>query len=45
VKKPRYQGSGSSHITPTRLDDIYEEIKKAGGDKVTLYIRKDTGLK
>ncbi|HOP92810.1 MAG TPA: glycoside hydrolase family 3 C-terminal domain-containing protein [Acetivibrio thermocellus] len=36
VKKPRYQGSGSSHITPTRLDDIYEEIKKAGGDKVNL---------
>ncbi|HOM03645.1 MAG TPA: glycoside hydrolase family 3 C-terminal domain-containing protein [Acetivibrio sp.] len=32
VKKPRYQGAGSSHITPTRFDDIYEEIKKTGGD-------------
>lgn len=26
ARQPRYQGGGSSHIVPTRLDDIYEEI-------------------
>lgn len=31
AKNPRFQGGGSSHITPTTLDDIYEEIKKAAG--------------
>ncbi|HHV30036.1 MAG TPA: glycosyl hydrolase [Clostridium sp.] len=36
VKNPRYQGAGSSHITPTRLDDIYEEIKKTGGDGTSI---------
>jgi beta-glucosidase len=29
--KPRYQGGGSSHIKPTRLDDIREEIVKSAG--------------
>lgn len=29
VKKPRIQGGGSSHITPTKIDDVYEEIKKS----------------
>ncbi|GAE89727.1 beta-glucosidase [Acetivibrio straminisolvens JCM 21531] len=36
VKKPRYQGAGSSHITPTRFDDIYEEIKKTGGSETNI---------
>lgn len=27
--KPRYQGGGSSHINPTKLENIYEEIEKA----------------
>lgn len=29
VKKPRYQGGGSSHINPTKIDNIFEEIEKA----------------
>ncbi|WP_088831592.1 beta-glucosidase family protein [Paenibacillus tyrfis] len=31
AKHPRYQGGGSSHINPTRLDDIYEEMRLAAG--------------
>lgn len=31
AKHPRYQGGGSSHINPTRLDDIYEEMRRAAG--------------
>lgn len=34
ARKPRYQGGGSSHVNPTKLDDIYEEIKKSAGDNV-----------
>ncbi|WP_372662328.1 beta-glucosidase [Cohnella sp.] len=29
--KPRYQGGGSSHIKPTQLEDIREEIVKSAG--------------
>ncbi|MFD0698457.1 beta-glucosidase [Paenibacillus sp. GCM10027628] len=29
--KPRYQGGGSSHIKPTKLEDIREEIAKSAG--------------
>lgn len=28
---PRYQGGGSSHVNPTRLEDIREEIVKSAG--------------
>jgi beta-glucosidase len=31
VVKPRYQGGGSSHINPTALDSILEEIQKTAG--------------
>lgn len=31
--KPRYQGGGSSHIKPTKLEDIREEIVKSAGSK------------
>ncbi|MCM3273539.1 beta-glucosidase family protein [Paenibacillus elgii] len=31
AKHPRYQGGGSSHINPTRLDDIYEEMRRTAG--------------
>lgn len=27
AKNPRYQGGGSSHINPTKVDDIYEEFE------------------
>ncbi|MFD1885308.1 glycoside hydrolase family 3 C-terminal domain-containing protein [Paenibacillus wenxiniae] len=30
--KPRYQGSGSSHIHPTQLDKALDEIRKLVGD-------------
>ncbi len=30
--KPRYQGSGSSHINPTQLDQALDEIRKLVGD-------------
>lgn len=31
AESPRYQGGGSSHINPTRLDNIREELVKAAG--------------
>jgi beta-glucosidase len=35
AEKVRYQGGGSSHINPTKLDDIREEIgKSAGGAEI-----------
>jgi beta-glucosidase len=34
AKKPRFQGGGSSHINPTKLDDAVEEIKKLSNANV-----------
>lgn len=36
AKKPRYQGGGSSHINPTRVDNIYEEFEKLAGSSAKL---------
>lgn len=36
AKRPRYQGGGSSHVNPTILDDVYEEIRKSAGDNVNV---------
>lgn len=36
AKKPRYQGGGSSHINPTKLENIYEEIEKTAGQNVNV---------
>ncbi|KEQ26966.1 beta-glucosidase family protein [Paenibacillus tyrfis] len=36
AKHPRYQGGGSSHINPTRLDDIYEEIRRTAGAEASI---------
>lgn len=36
AKNPRFQGGGSSHINPTKIDNIYEELVKVAGDKTTL---------
>jgi beta-glucosidase len=33
AEKPRYQGGGSSHIVPTKLDNIFEEIVKSNGNE------------
>ena len=36
AKKPRYQGGGSSHINPTKLDNLLEEMQKTTpGDNIT----------
>ncbi|OWA37890.1 glycosyl hydrolase [Saccharibacillus sp. O16] len=32
AKRPRYQGGGSSHIKPTRLENIYEEFAAEAGE-------------
>lgn len=34
--KVRYQGGGSSHIKPTRLDHTYQEIVKLAGEAATV---------
>ncbi|MBU3200352.1 glycoside hydrolase family 3 C-terminal domain-containing protein [Clostridium estertheticum] len=31
AKNPRYQGGGSSHINPTKLDNVLEKIKESAG--------------
>jgi beta-glucosidase len=37
AKKPRYQGGGSSHINPTKLENILEEIKRVSGEKAEVF--------
>lgn len=37
AKNPRYQGGGSSHINPTKVDDIYEEFKNLAGNAKLTY--------
>jgi beta-glucosidase len=32
AKNPRYQGGGSSHISPFRIENAYDEIRKVTGD-------------
>ncbi|MEH6908264.1 glycosyl hydrolase [Bacillus sp. AFS006103] len=44
AKNPRYQGGGSSHINPTKLDSIYEELAKVAGDKTTLFFANGYAL-
>ncbi|PUA36254.1 glycosyl hydrolase [Paenibacillus elgii] len=36
AKDLRYQGGGSSHINPTRLDDICEEMHRAAGAEASI---------
>jgi beta-glucosidase len=36
AKTPRYQGGGSSHINPTKLENIVEEIEKTAGSTVNV---------
>ncbi|MBM7651402.1 glycoside hydrolase family 3 C-terminal domain-containing protein [Neobacillus cucumis] len=31
AQSPRYQGGGSSHINPTKVDNIYEDLTKMAG--------------
>lgn len=36
AKQPRYQGGGSSHINPTKLESILEEIEMVSGEKTNV---------
>ncbi|MGD6830597.1 beta-glucosidase [Sutcliffiella halmapala] len=36
AKNSRYQGGGSSHVNPTKLDSVYEELEKLVGSKASL---------
>ena len=36
AKNPRFQGGGSSHINPTKVDSALEEIKKLAGDSMNI---------
>lgn len=35
AKKPRYQGGGSSHVNPTKLDDAFTEMQAVAGDSAS----------
>lgn len=37
AKNPRYQGGGSSHVNPTKLDDAFEEMSALAGSAELLY--------
>ncbi|HFK1393455.1 TPA: glycoside hydrolase family 3 C-terminal domain-containing protein [Bacillus mobilis] len=36
AKQPRYQGGGSSHINPTKLESILEEIEMVSSEKTNI---------
>ncbi|RSK29261.1 glycosyl hydrolase [Bacillus sp. HMF5848] len=36
AKTPRYQGGGSSHVNPTKIDDIIGEIRKSASNNVNV---------
>lgn len=36
AKIPRYQGGGSSHINPTKIDNAYDEMVKIAGNSVKI---------
>ncbi|MGH3581830.1 MAG: glycoside hydrolase family 3 C-terminal domain-containing protein [Mycobacterium sp.] len=37
AREPRYQGGGSSHVHPTRLDTALDEIRRLAGDHEVTY--------
>ncbi|MEH7097174.1 glycoside hydrolase family 3 C-terminal domain-containing protein [Neobacillus vireti] len=39
AQSPRYQGGGSSHVNPTKLENIYEEIEKASPNAKVCYAK------
>ncbi|UQZ33392.1 glycosyl hydrolase [Paenibacillus sp. PK3_47] len=45
AKNPRYQGGGSSHVNPTKLDDAFAEIEAAAGGSVSLEYAQGYELK
>ncbi len=45
AKTPRYQGSGSSQINPTKLDDIVEELTASAGEGAQVVYAQGYGLR
>lgn len=37
VQHPRYQGGGSSHVNPTKLDNVLDEMSKLAGSAEIVY--------
>ena len=37
AKQPRYQGTGSSLMNPSQLDNLYDEMVKVAGEECILY--------
>jgi beta-glucosidase len=37
ARTPRYQGAGSSHIVPTRLDSALDAVRERAGDRVVQF--------
>lgn len=44
AKNPRFQGGGSSHINPTMVDTIFEEMEKVAGPTTSLQYAKGYSL-
>ncbi|MED4227539.1 glycoside hydrolase family 3 C-terminal domain-containing protein [Neobacillus cucumis] len=44
AKKPRYQGGGSSHITPTKLENILDEFENASGKNTNVLFAQGYNL-
>ncbi|OSX97662.1 glycoside hydrolase family 3 C-terminal domain-containing protein [Bacillus nitratireducens] len=44
AKQPRYQGGGSSHINPTKLESILEEIEMVSGKKTNILFEQGYNL-
>ncbi|OAS17830.1 glycoside hydrolase family 3 C-terminal domain-containing protein [Paenibacillus oryzisoli] len=44
ANQPRYQGGGSSHIKPTKLDNIMEELTKSAGSQAVITYAKGYDL-
>lgn len=44
ARKPRYQGGGSSHINPTRLDNTLEEIKRLSSSEANIIFAEGFNL-
>ncbi|MEH7491276.1 glycoside hydrolase family 3 C-terminal domain-containing protein [Neobacillus niacini] len=45
AQNPRYQGGGSSHINPTKLENILEEIDTVSGENTTVLYAQGYNLK
>lgn len=44
AKKPRYQGGGSSHVNPTKLNSILEEMEASSGKQTNILFAQGYNL-